>query len=577
MKMSFVITTYNRGSSLERCLSSLAMQEFPRDEYEIVVIADGCSDDTAEVLRRFNSPCSIRCFEQPNQGQPGAQNDGVALATGEYVLFMDDDCICSPGLVAAHYEAHCDGDKRVVIGPVLLHPDVPAGSVRDSVNEVAVSAFQRLSAEGARRSDLMLCANSSISRRLALECPFDVSYERMHDVEAGARLWLRGVRPHFAATAIAYEAYVKTPREMIRDARNHGRYDVKLSAIYPSLKPISGPVRINKGNPITRALRKQLALHSTASEFALRQVSMIADWLYGIPPFSSLATRILKLRCGTAHLAGAIQETGSWDRINDLFGVRIPVLLYHNVGVPRGGEYPGLTTPTVEFEKQVKFLKSLGYQSIRPLDWLRWRDEGGSLPKNPIMLVFDDAYREACYEAFPILERYGFVAACMVVTHAIGQTNRWDEEAGRPSFQLMSKDEIQAWSKKNIEFGGHTCTHPELPLVSEERVEQEVVKCKEELAPLLGHEPASFAYPFGGVSSVAEAWASKGFRLAFTSWPGRLHLGTNPHLAPRISFLPGESRFGMWCRLRLGRNLFEVCRNRWTVLTRMLSRVAGKK
>jgi len=299
---------------------------------------------------------------------------------------------------------------------------------------------------------------------------------------------------------------------------------------------------------------------------------VIADVLYGNSPLSSLATRILGLRCGTAHLDGAIKEAGSWSRLEEQFGVRVPAILYHNVGIPKAGEYPGLTTPTHEFEEQIKFLKELGYQAIRPIDWLKWREEGGALPKRPIMLVFDDAYSEACREAFPILERYGFVAACMVVTHAIGQTNRWDEEVGRPSFQLMSRGEIVEWSTKNIEFGGHTCSHPELPLVSEDRIEQEVAQCRKDLILLLGYAPASFAYPFGGVSSVAEARVRENFRMAFTVWPGRLHLGTNPHLAPRISVLPGESRFGMWCRLRLGKNLSEVCRNRWAILTRKVGR-----
>jgi hypothetical protein len=44
--------------------------------------------------------------------------------------------------------------------------------------------------------------------------------------------------------------------------------------------------------------------------------------------------------------------------------------------------------------------------------------------------------------------------------------------------------------------------------------------------------------------------------------PGRLHLVSNPYLVPRIAFLPGESKFGMWCRLRLGRNPLEMVRNR---------------
>jgi peptidoglycan/xylan/chitin deacetylase (PgdA/CDA1 family) len=151
----------------------------------------------------------------------------------------------------------------------------------------------------------------------------------------------------------------------------------------------------------------------------------------------------------------------------------------------------------------------------------------------------------------------------MVVTNCIGTTNRWDEEAGRPSFQLMDELQIREWARNGIEFGGHTSSHPELPLVSAERVEQEIAQCKESLAKLLGKPPVSFAYPFGSLSAAAIATAGRHFQLAFTSWPGRLHLAVDPALVPRIFFRPGESKIGMWCRLRIGRNPFEEMRNQW--------------
>ena len=132
----------------------------------------------------------------------------------------------------------------------------------------------------------------------------------------------------------------------------------------------------------------------------------------------------------------------------------------------------------------------------------------------------------------------------------------------------MSEGTILEWSKKNIEFGGHTSHHVNLREVADQRVDQEIAQCKDELTALLGKPPASFAYPFGGVSPGAYAAARKNFELAFTTMHGILNLATDPHLVPRISFLPGETRFGMWCRLRLGKNPYEVCRNRWTRLFR---------
>lgn len=566
MKVSVVIPTYNRRISLERCLISLAAQSFPVMEYEVIVVADGCTDDTVELLRSFAPRFAFRWLSQQNQGAPAAQNLGVAAAKGTIILFLDDDCVCGTDVITAHYDAHAQGDQIVAIGALRLHPDTPPGTLHDVVGDLEDAEWRRLTSEGARRSDLMLCANSSVSRAAALDCRFDTTYTRMHDVEAGIRLWAKGYRPRFIPRAIVYELYTKTVRAMLADSYQHGRYEVLLSKDHPSFKPLTGIVNMNAGNRLKRLMRKQLAERAVLSELVLASAAAFVDCLRSVPIFERLAKRILRARAGTAHLRGAIQEAGSWKILEERFGKRVPVIMFHNVGTPRPGEYPGLTTSIAEFETQIGFLARMGYKGIRPSEWLRWRDEGGALPKHPVMLVFDDAYAEASRNAFPLIERYGFNAACMVVTACVGSTNRWDEEAGLPSFQLMSEAEIKEWSKRGIEFGGHSCHHPELQCVENDRLEREIAECKADLTALLGMAPASFAYPFGGVSPRVEAVVRNHFDIAFTAWQGVLHLGTNPHLVPRIHFVPGETRFGIWCRLRIGRNLFEACKGRWARL-----------
>jgi glycosyltransferase involved in cell wall biosynthesis/peptidoglycan/xylan/chitin deacetylase (PgdA/CDA1 family) len=566
VKVSIVIPTYNRRVSLARTLDSIAAQNFPTTEYEVIVVADGCTDSTEEYLQHFRPACGFRWLSQANLGPAAAQNAGVAAAAGDLIIFVDDDCICDPGLIAAHVEAHQDSDYVVAIGPMLLHADTPPGTLRDVKGDIARADFERLISGEVRRSDLMLCANSSISRQAALECPFDPSYKRMHDIEAGLRLAAKGYRPKFAPNAVAYELFTKSVDSVMSDARHQGRYEVSLAGKYPEFKPLAALVRINEGSPVKRWLRKQLAQHAGVSEFALQLICGISERLRSFPLFAATAHRALRARLGLQHVRGAIEEAGSWQELESRFGKRVPVILYHNVGRPRVGEYPGLTTPPDEFESQIRLLKKMGYASIVPEQWLQWRDAGAALPEKPVIVVFDDAYEEAAQVAFPIMERHGFKAACMVVTGCIGMTNRWDEDAGRPSFQLMNESQIQQWARRGFEFGGHTRSHRELPLETDDRVELEVARCKEDLARILGTPPTSFAYPFGGLSEAATAAVRRHFQLGFTSWPGRLHLATDPALAPRIAFLPGESKFGMWCRLRLGRNPLEVLRNRWKKL-----------
>lgn len=567
MKISVVIPTYNRRPSLERCLAHLAKQTFPASEFEVLVVADGCTDGSVEFLRSFKPSFNFRWLTQPNQGAAAAQNAGVAAAGGDIIVFLDDDSMCDAGLLAAHDEVHARGDHVVAMGAMLVHSDSPTGTLGNVVRKLWDAEFRRLSAEGASHVDLMLCWNTSIARQAALECPFDTSYKRIHDVEAGVRLWNRGFRPQFVPHAVAYELYTKPVNDVLRDCRNQGKYEVILSNSQPSFKPLSLLARRNEANPLKRALLKSFSRHA-ATEAFLRPIYSIADGLRALPGFGWLARRVLAARTRIAHLSGAIKEAGGWQKLEEQFGKRVPVILYHNVGEPRPGEFPGLTTPVDEFAAQIRLLSQQGYKTILPAQWLEWRDAGGTLPQRPVMLVFDDAYAEACRNAFPILEQYGFGAACMVVTRCIGSSNRWDEQAGFPSHQLMSESEILEWSKRGIEFGGHTSHHPRLSNLSDECVEQEIAECGDDLTALLGKSPVCFAYPFGAISPAALAAARKYFQLAFTYGPGMLHLGADPHLAPRISFLPGETRWAMRCRLRFGKTPYEICRNRFRTKTR---------
>jgi peptidoglycan/xylan/chitin deacetylase (PgdA/CDA1 family) len=489
----------------------------------------------------------------------------VAAACGDIILFLDDDCICDPELLGVHHEAHTHADKLVVIGVVTLHPDSPRGTLYDLKRGDDPEGLRLRPGEDPR-AGLMLCANSSIARQGALDCPFDVTYKRIHDVEVGGRLRAKGYRPRFAPNAIVYEHFTKTVSGVLRDSNLQGKYEVILTTSQPGFKPFAGLAVMNEGNPAKRALRKRLAFYPRASEFVLRFGGSLLESVRVVPAFSRLAKRVLGARAMIAMLSGGIQEAGSWAKLEELFGGRIPVIMYHNVGSPRPDEFPGLTTPRSEFEAQISFLSRMGYKGIRPSEWLQWRDAAGTLPERPVMLVFDDAYAEACHNAFPVLERYGFGAACMVVTRYIGSTNRWDEEVGRPSLQLMSKSEILEWSEKGIEFGGHTSHHLELPTAPSDRIRQEIEECRDDLTELLGRAPTCFAYPFGQVSPEVQAAVRDHFELAFTVGQGVLHLNTDPHLVPRIFFLPGETRFGIWCRLRLGRNLIDVCQRRWAML-----------
>lgn len=88
---SIIIPTYNYGNYLPRALDSILLD--PQDDYEIIVVDDGSTDDTATIINSYlqNHPGKVRYFYQVNQGVATARNTGIVNAVGAYLSFLDAD------------------------------------------------------------------------------------------------------------------------------------------------------------------------------------------------------------------------------------------------------------------------------------------------------------------------------------------------------------------------------------------------------------------------------------------------------------------------------------------------------
>src|SRR3989344_5320813 len=89
MKISIVISVFNEAGSIKNCLDSLLKQELK--DYEIIVINDGSTDRTTEILQEFRNEKKILLLEQKHLGPGAARNLGAKEATGEILVFVDAD------------------------------------------------------------------------------------------------------------------------------------------------------------------------------------------------------------------------------------------------------------------------------------------------------------------------------------------------------------------------------------------------------------------------------------------------------------------------------------------------------
>jgi len=118
-KISIIIPTYNRKNLLEVTLNSLFNLDYPKDQYEIIVIDDGGRDETLEMIKNLIPTCNLKYIYWPRHmpyvfGEAGnragpTRNVGVMHSTGKILLFLDSDMIAEPNLLNEHLKHVRDG------------------------------------------------------------------------------------------------------------------------------------------------------------------------------------------------------------------------------------------------------------------------------------------------------------------------------------------------------------------------------------------------------------------------------------------------------------------------------------
>src|SRR5687768_3731828 len=102
--ISVVVPVWNASEVIGKCLSAIGAQSYPRDRFEVLVVDNGSTDATPNIVRSFSFAILLH---EPRIGAYYARNCGLKNAQGEYVAFTDADCIPDPGWLAQATETAC--------------------------------------------------------------------------------------------------------------------------------------------------------------------------------------------------------------------------------------------------------------------------------------------------------------------------------------------------------------------------------------------------------------------------------------------------------------------------------------
>jgi len=206
----------------------------------------------------------------------------------------------------------------------------------------------------------------------------------------------------------------------------------------------------------------------------------------------------------------------------------VPILMYHHVGEPGAGAdaiRTDLSVSPVNFEAQLRYLVEHGYEPTTLESLVLHLQVGRPLPGKPVILTFDDGFRDQYTTAYPLLRKYGFVGTFFVIT-------RFADE-GRPDY--MSWPEIELLHAGGMEIGSHSYTHPSLMGKSFDYIVWQVLGSKEAIEART-HEPVRlFSYPSGQYDQlVTDVLKSAGYWAAVTVESGSLQSSERPFELKRI-------------------------------------------
>lgn len=178
--------------------------------------------------------------------------------------------------------------------------------------------------------------------------------------------------------------------------------------------------------------------------------------------------------------------------------------MYHRVVEKKSDCRSKYSITARQFRQQLEMLQMLNIIPITFEDYHLYLKGKLTLPKNPIILTFDDGHMDTYTTAYPILKEFDMKAVIFVMGDRKLKYADWDPQEPERT-PLMTDNQVLEMRKEGFEIGAHSMSHASLPTLAQNELKWEISACKEQIETLLNEKIYSFAYPYGGVNSFVES------------------------------------------------------------------------
>lgn len=515
--ISVILPVTHPSGRLRECLSALSRQTLPPSKYEVVVV--NTTSVSLPVDNTGIKNLQVRSSEGANM--PCAYNHGVEAAKGKYCLFICEDILPDPELVERHLNLQSQIGGALAAGQVIY----TAESLKDPYGrQFANWKNNRQSSlcRGRRIPSWLTCSteNFSVPRQAAIEAGcFSTHLNREFALELAFRLDQQGLPvvylPEAKVTKLESMSSKEVAREICEQASSYVMLWRKHTGMLPKL--FGGFFQTSQRGLFLRRLFLALRINPLLLIpiiFLYRRNDSAEKW------FEFWHDLLF-----WSEVRKALSDRYIWKRL--VYGV--PILFYHafSTGQEASSRY---VVSQKNFARQLDWLKRLGYRAISLEEYLQILSEHRLPPVRSFLLTMDDGYEDNYSLAFPVLHQHQFPATIFLITGKMGAVNDWvdKDEITLLHRPILTWKKAREMLKSGISFGAHTHTHPYLPSISSEQVQQEALRSKEEIEKNLGVPVRVFSFPYGGYNQDVRAGIEKvGFEGAVT-----VKMGLNSHGTP---------------------------------------------
>jgi GT2 family glycosyltransferase len=206
LNFSIIIPTYNRPERLKTCLDSLTCLNYPRHQFEVIIVDDGSDHPLDVLVKSYENEMELTLIRQTNAGPAKARNTGANIAKGQYLAFTDDDCTLDQNWLSALENAFFEKPNALLGGKIInALPNNPYSTTSQLIIDYLYDYYNINSVQ----TQFFTTNNFAVSRELFNQVgQFDISFSLAAEDREFCDRWLfSGYSLYYVPQAIVYHSH----------------------------------------------------------------------------------------------------------------------------------------------------------------------------------------------------------------------------------------------------------------------------------------------------------------------------------------------------------------------------------